>query len=123
MSGSERVWQDRGRAAEVADAFAHKHDVDLLETVPAEVADAKAAGAQLEALKQVLPAAPSAYRPSGALPLTAVLVLTVGAAVGVAVGLLVGAAAAFLGVWAATTKVGRAWGRRPRYLLPLTGLA
>lgn len=120
---SERVWQDRVSAAEVADAFAHKHGVDLLETVPTEVADSKAAGAQLEALKQALPAVPSAYRPSGALPLAAVIVLTVGAAVGVVVGLLVGAAAAFLGVWAAITKVGRVWGRRPRYLLRFLGLA
>ncbi len=123
MSGSERVWQDRARAAEVADAFAHQHGVDLLETVPAEVADSKAAGAQLEALKQTLPAVPSAYRPSGTLPLRAVIVLTFGAAVGVAVGLLAGATAAFLGVWAATTKLARGWGRRPRYLLPLMGLA
>jgi hypothetical protein len=123
MSGSERVWQDRERAAAVADAFAHKHGVDLLETVPGEVADAKAAGAQLEAVKQALPAAPSAYSPSGALPLRAVLVLTCGASAGVAVGLLAGAAVAFLGVWGATTKVGRAWGRRPRYLLPVMGVA
>jgi hypothetical protein len=118
-----REWQDRRQAAEVADAFAHKHGVDLLETVPAEVADAKVAGAQLEVVKQALPAVPSAYRPSGTLPLRAVIVLTFGAAVGVAVGLLAGAAAAFLGVWGATTKVGRGWGRRPRYLLPLMGLA
>jgi hypothetical protein len=123
MSGSERVWQDRERAAELADAFAHEHGLDLLETLPAEVADSKAAGAQLEAVKQALPAAPSAYQPSGALPLRAVIVLTFGAAVGVATGLLAGAAAAFLGVWGATTKVGRGWGRRPRYLLPLMGLA
>jgi hypothetical protein len=123
MSGSERVWQDRARAAEVADAFAHKHGVDLLETLPAEVADSKAAGAQLEALKQALPAVPSAYRPSGALPLRAVVVLTFGAAVGAAVGLLAGAAAAFLGVWAATSGFGRRWGRRVRFLLPLLGVA
>ena len=45
---SERVWQDRERAAEVADAFAYKHGLDLLETVVTEVADAKVAGAQAE---------------------------------------------------------------------------
>jgi hypothetical protein len=123
MAGSERVWQDRRRAAELADAFAHRHGVDLLETVPAEVANAKAAAAQLEVVRQALPAVPSAYRPSGALPLTAMLALTFGAAVGVAVGLLAGAAVAFLGVWGATTGVGWAWGRKPGVLLLFLGLA
>jgi hypothetical protein len=123
MAGSEREWQDPQRAAELADAFADRHGLDLLETAPAEVANSKVAAAQLEMVKQFLPAAPSAYQPSGALPLRAVIVLTFGAAVGVAAGLLAAAAAGFLGVWGATTRVGRGLGRRARYLLPLTGLA
>ncbi len=119
---SERVWQDRGRAAEVADAFAHKHGVDLLETAPAEVAGPKAAEAQVDELQRLLPAVPSAYRPSGALPLRAVVVLTVGAVVGVPVGLLAGAAAAVAGVWLATAVAGRRRRIRGYYVGLLLGL-
>jgi hypothetical protein len=76
----------------------------------------------VDALQRLLPAVPSAYRPSGTLPLRAVLVLTVGAAVGVPVGLLAGAAAAFVGVWLATLGAGRRGRIKAHYMGLLLGL-
>jgi hypothetical protein len=77
-------------------ALAEALGIDLERQAPG-VSDGKAATAELKAWKKAVPAVRSAYRPSGALPTSALVHLLLGGLCGAVLGALVAALAAGIG--------------------------
>jgi hypothetical protein len=95
--------------------YADHVGVDLDETSEPEVESTAVATRLLQEWKAVLPAVPSAYQPSGVLPIAALIAMTVGAGLGVVLSTLadlVAGVIAFTGIvlfQASLTKVPSRW--------------
>jgi hypothetical protein len=90
MSEAGRGLADRERARELAAAFAAAEGIDLDVRLDAAVPDRATADRNFRMLKEAFPDVPSAYRPSGSVPLSGLLFMAAGALLTVPVGLLAG---------------------------------
>lgn len=83
----------------MGEAFAAERGIDLSVQLQGHVKDAKAADADLKALKEAIPEVPSAFRPSGRVPFTALLWMIVGVILGIPLGILAGGVFAAIGFY------------------------